>query len=159
MIVISTYIQRMYNRWRFTSAIEAAFRQLKPYYLTPMSSYLMGFRSMTYIQQMYARWQYESERARFFDTSLGGPIVDYDKPTVEELKLTGLSAMFGYIPQPPSEPEIICPCCKGSGTYTGFHVVEPCQECKGTGKVKGSKPADQPGAKGSPDVDYGALGL
>jgi len=123
MIVISTYIQRMYNRWRFTSAIEAAFRQLKPYYLTPI------------------------------------PIVDYDKPTVEELKLTGLSAMFGYIPQPPSEPEIICPCCKGSGTYTGFHVVEPCQECKGTGKVKGSKPADQPGAKGSPDVDYGALGL
>jgi len=123
MIVISTYIQRMYNRWRFTSAIEAAFRKLKPYYLTPI------------------------------------PIVDYDKPTVEELKLTGLSAMFGYIPQPPSEPEIICPCCKGSGTYTGFHVVEPCQECKGTGKVKGSKPADQPGAKGSPDVDYGALGL
>jgi len=76
-----------------------------------------------------------------------------------EIKEPEGAAMFGYIPQPPSEPEIVCPCCKGSGMYTGFIKVEPCGECKGTGKVKGSKPPEQAGAKGSPDIDYSALGL
>lgn len=113
----------------------------------------------TWLQQMYGRWKMMSAIEEFRQGanpwSLGWPVFDFK---YEIKKPAELNAMFGYIPQPPPEPEIVCPCCKGSGTYTGFTSVEPCGECKGTGKVKG-KLADQPGAKGSPDVDYGALGL
>lgn len=31
---------------------------------------------------------------------------------------------------------MICPDCKGSGTYTGLTVVEPCRTCNGTGSVR-----------------------
>lgn len=31
---------------------------------------------------------------------------------------------------------MICPDCKGSGTYTGLTVVEPCRTCNGAGSVR-----------------------
>jgi hypothetical protein len=148
------------------------------------------FPRMTWIQRMYARWEGNTQREAFYNVALGEsymlsryrdpadlyvpaeyasegvltePKVVFEFEIKEPTRVPDIgTCMFGYIPQPPSEPEIVCPCCKGSGIYTGFIKVEPCGECKGTGKVKGSppaKPTDQPGAKGSPDIDYSALGL
>lgn len=125
-----SWIQKMYSRWEMMAAIENCRCSLKPQHLTPI---ILPNQVLLPDFDKYPK--------------IGYPV---------ELEFE-INAMFGYIPQP--EPEIICPCCKGSGTFTLFTTTETCGECKGTGKVKGSKPADQPGAKGSPDVDYGALGL
>lgn len=141
------------------SAIEAAWRSLKLQHLTPI---ILPNQVLLPDFDKYRKIGYPVELKFEINAMFGyipQPGPDFDKyPKIGypvELEFE-INAMFGYIPQP--EPEIICPCCKGSGTFTLFTTTEKCGECKGTGKVRG-KPADQPGAKGSPDVDYGALGL
>lgn len=165
-ITRQTFIQRMYARWRVMSQLDE--------FWNLGDSYMLGrFReSDLHVPAEFASDGVLTEAMVISRRSFDRPVTVKNGEEVSvqfefEIKDPTCvhepegAAMFGYLPQPPSEPEIICPCCKGSGTYTGFIKVEPCGECKGTGKVKGSppKPADQPGAKGSPDIDYSALGL
>lgn len=161
-----TWIRQMYLRWRIMSSIEACQRGR-----TLESEFYNTSLGVPYFREADLNVPLEFASDGILKEAMPISRRSFDRPvTVKngeevsiqfefEIKEPKGSAMFGYIPQPPSEPEIVCPCCKGSGTYTGFIKVEPCGECKGTGKVKGSKPADNLGAKGSADIDYSALGL